>query len=206
MKAKEVRGVMRVLEGRPPVTAVGPLGGDTNSQRAERRRSSLNVEESEVPGFPTLHRFQKEDSSTVGIKDEQPWHRMAAFMLLAGRTNSEIAMAAGVKANTVTHLRAQRWFQDLLAVLANETGSDITGLLASEAQASLNKMIEIRDSTDDTVPERLRYQAARDIFELHHGKATQKIVSHTTHSSSAGKSPSEEMQEIVDQLAALREK
>lgn len=190
------------------VLGVGPRGGDLGNvnQYPERRTAMLNVNDSGVNGMPGLHRFQKADTATMGTKNEQPWHRMAAFMLLAGRTNSEIAMAAGITPQTVCNLRAQRWFQDLLAVLANETGSDITGLLASEAQASLNKMIEVRDSTDDTVPERLRYQAARDIFELHHGKATQKIVSHTTHSSSVGKSPAEEMQEIVDQLAALREK
>lgn len=179
---------------------VGPNGGDLNraALQPEYRRSSLNAKVSDS-GLPLLHRFEREDSATCGRKDEKPWHRMAAFMLLAGRTNSEIAMAADVTAPCVSHIRAQRWFQELLAVLANETGSDITGLLASEAQNSLNVMVEMRDTAKS---ERTRYQAAKDILELSHGKATQTIVSSVSHTTHA--SPSEEMESIQQQLAGLR--
>ena len=167
----------------------------------ERRTARLNAECETATGLPELHRFSKEDSERHGLKNEQPWHRMAAFMLLAGRTNSEIGAAAGVTPTTVSVLRSQRWFQDLLAILANEAGSDITGLLASEAQASLNLMVEIRD--DDELPARIRYTAAKDLLELSHGKATQKVVSLVSHSVSH-KSPDEEMQEIQQELANLR--
>jgi hypothetical protein len=46
---------------------------------------------------------------------------MAAYMLNAGRTNSEIAIAAGVKAGEVGVLRQQRWFQELCATIADST-------------------------------------------------------------------------------------
>lgn len=180
--------------------ATGPNGGNLNNpaQQPERRRQPLNVEMKE--NGPGLHRgLEFKDSAVAGLGNEQPWHRMAAFMLLAGRTNSEIGMAAGVGANMVSILRGQRWFQELLAVLANETGADITGLLASEAQASLNKLVELRDNAES---ERIQMSAALALLEHANGKPTQKIissVSHTTHSS-----PSEEMDSINQQLAALR--
>lgn len=188
-----------------PKEDVGPRGGDLNHPNGKReyRIQGLNVAGGEA-GMQ-LHRFERPETTVVGRRDEQPWHRMAAFMLLAGRTNSEIALAANVTPIAVAHIRAQRWFQELLAVLANEAGQDIMGLLQSEAQASLNKMIEIRDAVPTTpsiASDRLSYQAAKDLLELAHGKATQTVISsisHTTHVD-----PSEEMADIQQQLAALR--
>lgn len=180
----------------------GPKGGNLNNpnQQPDARRTAFNATHDDQ-GRLLLHRKEDfVDTAVAGTQNEQPWHRMAAFMLLAGRTNSEIAMAAGVVPSTVSHLRAQRWFQELLATLSNEHGADLTGLLQSEAQDSLNVLIEMRDDT--TLPARLRYQAAKDLFELAHGKATQKIVSSVSHTTHA--SPSEEMESIQQQLAALR--
>lgn len=180
----------------------GPKGGNLNNpaQHPERRNASYNATDT------GLHRSEGfRDTAGPGLKNEQPWHAMAAYMLLAGRTNSEIAMAAGVTPQSICTLRANRWFQEKLALLANEHGQDILGLLQGEAHASLQRMIEVRDAIYEKptiATERLAYQAAKDIFELAHGKATQTVissVSHTTHSS-----PSEEMESINQQLNALR--
>lgn len=179
----------------------GPRGGDlSRAAYPERRNAHLNN------GDTGLHRHEGfEDKSVTGLKNEQPWHAMAAYMLLAGRTNSEIALAAGVTVAAVAMVRSQRWFQEKLAILSNKEGDDILGLLRSEATASLNKMIEIRDAVPETPSvayDRLAYQAAKDIFELAHGKATQTVVSSVSHTTHA--SPSEEMESIQQQLAALR--
>jgi len=91
------------------LSGVGPKGGNTNNPNLspEFRRKTLNIDILPTGGIG-LHRFEKDDSATVGRKNEQPWHRMAAYMLNAGRTNSEIAMAAGVAPETVSQLRANK--------------------------------------------------------------------------------------------------
>jgi hypothetical protein len=183
---------LKVLNGEK----VGPRGGNLNNpkQYPEARRSGFNGEITE------LHRFEKDhDSALCGIQNEQPWHRMAAYMLLAGRTNSEIAMAAGVVPTTVSLLRAQRWFQQLLATIANKAGDEIIGILQSEAAASVQKLVELRDCAES---ERVQLSAAQTLVEQAHGKPTQKILSHSSHTSY--QSPKEELDEIQRELAALR--
>lgn len=176
---------------------LGPRGGDLSNEKnvPQHRQAGLNAEALE--GGPGLHHFV--DTASMGLKNEQPWHRMAAYMLLAGRTNSEIAMAAGVIPQTVCILRAQRWFQELLATLANERGSDILGLLDSEAAASIATLVEIRD--DPEAGARARLSAATTLLEQAHGKPIQKIISHSTRSNA---SPQDEMAEVERELANLQ--
>lgn len=178
----------------------GPKGGNLNNpaQQPEARNAPFMGEVREN-GTLGLHDLRDHDSAAAGRYQEKPWHRMAAFMLLAGRTNSEIAMAASVVPGTVSTLRAQRWFQELLATLANEAGADITGLIASEAQNSLNKLVDLRDGA---ASERVQLAAAQALLEHAHGKATQKTISLVSHSTFD--SPSAEMESIQQQLAVLR--
>lgn len=182
---------------------VGPKGGSPNDPLyyPERRNSPLKVEH--LPdGCIGLHRGARStEVSVAGLKNEQVWHRMAAFMLLSGRTNSEIALAANVTVQQVSNVRSQRWFQELLATLANETGADITGLIASEAAASLEKLVQLRDYAES---ERIQFGAALALLEQANGKPTQKVISSvTTHRAS---SPTEEFAQIEQELAALRSK
>jgi hypothetical protein len=176
----------------------GPRGGnlDNPRQQPEARRAPLNTKP--VEGQPGLHTFR--DTAQKGVLDEKPWHRMAAYMLLSGRTNSEIALAAGVEASWVSNLRAQRWFQELLAVIANDNGQAMKGLVDSEAQAAFNRIVEI--AQDEEVGARVRLAANQLIVEHSMGKPTQKIISHSTHSVS--RTPADEMAEIQQELDALR--
>lgn len=175
--------------------SIGPRGGatETEAMKPDWRRAGFN-------GGPDLmlHRFEKPDTATVGKKDEQPWHRMAAFMLLAGRTNSEIAAAAQVTPALVSHLRSQRWFQELLAILANEAGEAVTGVLAAEALASVEKLVALRDGAES---ERTQLSAALALLEHANGKPVQKVLSSSVH---VHASPQEEMDAIQQELAALR--
>lgn len=179
--------------------ALGPRGGNLENpqQNPVWRQSKNNATIQPETGLPALHRF--EDTAASGFKNEQPWHKMAAFMLLAGRTNSEIALAAGVHPNTVSILRAQRWFQELLATLANEAGQDILGLLASEAAASVEKLVTLRDTAES---ERVQLAAATTLLEHANGKAVQKVISHTSHS--VYRSPEDELRAVEEELNALR--
>lgn len=177
----------------------GPRGGKVDEYLAHWRRSGHNGKPLDNGGLG-LHRFQRNDSATVGQKDEMPWHRMAAYMLNVGRTSSEIAIAANVDIASVSHLRAQRWFQELCATIANNAGEELIGAVQSEALDSLNTIIEIRDTAES---DRVRLTAAITILEHAHGKPIQKIVSDISHR--VAQNPQDEMDAIQSELAAIRQ-
>lgn len=184
------------------VKNLGPKGGDVDriSKRPEARRSGLKAEVLPNGGLG-LHRFGPfVDKADLGLKNEQPWHRMAAYMLNAGRTNSEIALAAGVTPQYVSHVRANRWFQELCATIANENGEEVLGALNSYTLEAIEGIHEI--ASDPETPSRVRLSAYTTLLEQAHGKPTQKIVSDISHS--VKRSPTEEMTEIQQELAAIR--
>lgn len=181
------------------LNGVGPKGGNTNNPNLapEFRRKELNI--SLLPtGGMGLHRFEKSDSATVGRKNELPWHRMAAYMLNAGRTNSEIAMAAGVVPETVSQLRANKWFQELCAVIANTEGEEVVGAIKSEALASVNMLVSLRDGSEN---DQVKLAASRTILEHAQGKPIARIVSASSHTTYA--SPEDEYHALQTELAAL---
>lgn len=178
----------------------GPKGGDLTRGNPAWRNSPLQTEP--LPdGGASLHRFERPESATNGRKNEQVWHRMAALMIISGRTNGEIAMAAGVHVGVVSHLRAQTWFQQLLATLANEAGQEVLGALRSYA---LEAVEGIHDLAVHAEKESTRLNAHRTLLEHATGKPIQKTVSEISHSVS--RSPSEEMQELQTELALLRKR
>lgn len=182
-----------------PDNSLGPQGGNLENPKRlpEARRSPLNAEM--IDGLPTLHRFERPDAAVNGNKNEQPWHRLVAYMLLAGQSRKEIAAQAQVAPETISHLRAQRWFQELLAVLANEQGKDIMEVVKSEALASVETLVEIRDDAEASARNRL--SAAVALLEHAVGKPTQKVVSSST---VTHLSPADEMAKIQEELRIMR--
>lgn len=181
---------------------LGPQGGNLNNPRQapEARRSPLNAQLDPFSGLPQLHRQDGfKDTAANGRQNEQPWHRMAGFMLLAGRTNSEIALAAGVSPQSVSQLRANRWFQELLATLANHEGEPVLGLIRAESLASVEKLVSLRDFADS---ERVQLAAATTLLEHAQGKPTQRVLSvSATTTFSDEKS---ELENIQAELRAIR--
>lgn len=180
-----------------PANVVGPHGGDLENpaQHPERRNASFNGSISHG-----LHRFVKSDDvAAMGIRDEQPWHRMAAYMLNAGRTNSEIAMAAGVKPGEVSILKSQRWFQELCATIANNDGEEVLGAIKAEALDSIKKLATLRDCAES---EAVQMNCAKTLLEQANGKPFQKIISDVTTRRTA--SPKEEYDQLTSELANLR--
>lgn len=179
----------------------GPRGGDITriDLNPVGRKAHLNARVDPATGLPGLHYREFTDTSVRGREKEPPWARMAAFMLLQGRTNSEIGMAGNVHPDTVGHLRAQRWFQELLATLANEDGEASLGLLRAEAVASIEKIVELRDGAEN---QRVQLAAAIFIAEQVNGKAVQKTMN--LNANTTFDSPDAEMRSIQEQLAALR--
>lgn len=181
---------------------LGPQGGNLENpiQQPEARRAPFNAAIDPNSGLPQLHRQNGfTDTAVFGRQNEKPWHRMAAFMLLAGRTNSEIALAAGVDPTTVSQVRANRWFQELLATLANHEGEEITAVLRAEGLASVEKLVYLRDSADS---ERVQLAAASTLLDHAAGKPTQRILS--VSASTTFKDEREELDAIQAELRAIR--
>lgn len=181
--------------------AVGPRGGALDQYNPHWRTQEFQPTITSN-GEKGLHRFVKDhDTATQGFKNEQPWHRMAAYMLNAGRTNSEIAMAADVSVIQVSQLRSQRWFQELCATIANENGEEILGAIKSHVLDAVQTVAEIMNDTD--APASVRHNAAKTLIEQGAGKPIQRIISSVSHSST---DPKSEYDEIMKELEALRPK
>lgn len=179
---------------------LGPRGGDVNgTMKPDSRRAHLNARVDPATGLPGLHRKEFVDTATNGRDNEPPWAHMAAFMLLQGRTNSEIGMAAGVHPTTVSTIRAQRWFQELLATLANEDGEAGMALMKAENLASIQRIVDLRDNSEN---ERVSLSAAQFIVEQVQGKAVQRNMN--VNATTSFSSTTEEIASIEEQLAALR--
>jgi hypothetical protein len=193
-----------LLEFEPPVGAkkTGPKGGNLdNPAQSDYRRSPLNAPVNEQ-GVRKLHTNEKNgwrDTAVCGIMDEQPWHHMAALGMLAGRTNNEIAQAAGVTATYISNLRAQRWFSEKLALLANEQKNGLIQLLNGAAVPALERIVQMAESSEN---ERVKLAANITLLEHAHGKAVQKVVG--VHATANFSSPQEEMETIQRELADLR--
>lgn len=179
-----------------PSPTVGPRGGDLTAATHPREWRTASLKD-QATG---LHRFEGEfkETTVVPVKNEQAWHLMAAYMIVAKRTNSEVAMAAGVDVNTISRLKAQRWFQERLAQIANEEGEEVVGVLKGEALASVMKLVELRDHAES---ERVQLTAATTLVEHANGKPTQKVISHSVRHNL---DPKEEYDELMRDLEALK--
>jgi len=179
-----------------PLKVIGPNGGNLFDDRlnAERRRADFNG------GETTLHRFERNDVASRGLKNEQAWHRMAAYMLLAGRTNSEIALAANCSIVEVSQLRSQQWFQQLLGTIAANEGEAVIGAVMSEALASVETLVELRDDLNQRGATRLG--AALALIEHAVGRPVQKTLTAKVHN--PYRTPQEEYAELKQELEGLK--
>ena len=146
-----------------------------------------------------LHRFERTEAATGGRKNEQPWHRMVAYMLLSGNSVKEIAIAADVTPSTISQLRANRWFQQLLTKLSRSEGDQVLGLIKSEAVASVEKLVSLRDRADS---DRVQLSAAQTLLEQAVGRPVQKNV--VAKSDRTGLTPQEEYEILMQELEALK--
>ncbi len=185
----------------PPLQLTGPRGGNLNNpqQNPEARRTPFQPIQLADSSMPGLHRGKEfKDVATFGLVNEQPWHRMAALMILNGYTNVEIAMSAKVKPGEVSILRSQRWFQELLSQIANDKGEEITGILEGY---STDAVEQIHDIMQNAESDRVRLSAAITILEQVRGKPKQFIQSETR----TGKlDPKTELEELERDIQALQ--
>lgn len=108
------------------------------------------------------------------IIEEQPYHRQAALALSLGADTREVADALGVTPQAVRNWLKEPWFQQRVALFLREHGRDLTQLFAAEAFASLNVMVELRDSPK--VSAAVRNNICQHILDRHLGKPTQHVA------------------------------
>lgn len=179
---------------------VGPRGGDLTHPRLQaqyvRDFDEDGLAEDRIP----LHRAENGLRSAMpAIKNEQPWHRMAAYMLLNNCSNVSIAEAANVTPQSVSILRSQPWFQQLLAELSARKGDDITSVIQSYALEAVEGIHTIAVSAES---DRVRLSAYTTLLEHAQGKPVQKNLN--LNSSVSYSSPEEERRELEAQLEAIR--
>jgi hypothetical protein len=89
------------------------------------------------------------------VLNEQPWHRSAAYALLQGKTNKQVAATFDCDPATVSLLRQQSWFRRLIAELAQESLDDgFLGLLQGGANAAIEELTCMLSDTKVPAPTR----------------------------------------------------
>lgn len=185
-----------MLEPETTPVILGPKGGNVMQPHLHPQWRNAKLDDS-VTG---LHKFNNEhDAATHGLKNEQPWHLMAAYMVNAGRTNSEIAMAASVSAAHVSHVRSQKWFQQRCAQIANDFGEEVIGAVKGYALEAVEKIADLMKSAES---ERVQLSASQILLEQAQGKPNQKVISHFT---TSNLDPVEEVDQIKRELAAIQQ-
>lgn len=167
-------------EVKPP--RLGPRGGliDNPRYHPENRNAALNapaLQDKDGARIVGLHDPRVQDTTRPGIEREQPWHRMAAHMLNRGFTNKDVADAAEVNVNSVSTLRAQRWFNELCVELAEDKEKVIRARLNGYALDAVEEIAKIAFSTDEEIPTRVKLTAQTTLLEHATGKPTQKVLS-----------------------------
>lgn len=172
----------------PKPYRLGPNGGNIDNPvyHPQNRNAALNANIIETPDgqkIVGLHDPRERDSARQGIECEKPWHRMAAHMINRRFTNAEVADAAEVSVDSVSTLRAQRWFNELCAVLAEDKGSAIKARLDGYALEAVEEIhaiatdLRVDEDGKPLTPTRVRLAAHTTLLEHSQGRPTQKVLS-----------------------------
>lgn len=181
----------------------GPYGGrlDHEPSQPDARRASFQPVDTDDPEILGLHNATDwHDTSVGGIYKEQGWHRMAAYLILEGKDNKEVARIAQVNPATISHLRAQRWFQELLSRLAADDHQAVHAAMQSHALAAVEKVAFLMENSES---DRVQAQCALALIEHTQGKPVQRIHSVHEKGRTFG-SPQEERDSLMQQLSELR--
>ena len=211
-------GASNVLEHLTiPAPRRGPNGGnlDDPARYPDRRNAPLNapvIETADGERIIGLHDPREQDTCAIGVLKESPWIRMAAHMLNRGFTNVEVAEAAGKTKDYISKLRAQRWFNELCATLAENKEATVRARLDGYALDAVEGIAEIAfdervdEKGNPIVPTRVKLDARRTLLEHAHGKPTQKVLSVTasTHFSSEKEEYDAIISELQSQLPSVQ--
>ena len=107
--------------------------------------------------------FRHARKARIGLIEEKPWHRQAAFMVLSGMNHKEISVRLSKSLASVSIALQQPWVKELLAQESARTGrSEIDEFLNKEVGPSLEKLRELRD--DSNISADVQRKAAVEIL------------------------------------------
>jgi hypothetical protein len=110
---------------------------------------------------------------------EKPVHTAVAYMLAAGRSRKETALASGLTETTITNLLGQPWFSKRLKEIADVAGKDmVKAFFEGEVMPSLAVLRSIRDDTSEKGATRV--SAINSILDRGLGKPVAYVESKTT--------------------------
>lgn len=131
-----------------------------------------SVEESSEGRSDALFNGKRSD---FAILSEKPEHRLIILLKAQGHSNVEIARLTGYTNPWVGQILRQPWARERLLAELNSVGRDsIASLLESAAADSVFKIIDIRDTAEDSG---VQLRASQDLLDRFLGKATQKVES-----------------------------
>lgn len=135
---------------------------------------SQHVGDNVLPLFLQGRGIKLEGEDVMEYK-EQPWHRLAAQMYAFGYNNGEIAKELDKNYQTVKNLIKRREFQAMVNTIIEERGigKDLMEQVKTEAIASLQTLVELRDNPK--VSASVRANIAMNILERNLGKVPQKL-------------------------------
>jgi hypothetical protein len=129
------------------------------------------------------------------LQQEKAIHRTAAYLIAAGIKPKDVAAELEVAESTVSNWLRQPWFQaNVNEILNDKFGGDITSMLKSAATTAV---LVTMDLMNNSIDERVRLGAAKDILDRFRGKPT-NFVHHTNHQIS--ETPDKEIQRLEAEL------
>lgn len=145
--------------------------------------------------LPEFHDTTKDPKYEV--KNEKPWHRILAYMLLQGTSQSACADYFGKSTLHISQVKKQPWFQKLLAELADlNFQSDVLGLLQSEAITAIATLSDLAQNAESETVKRSAASTLLENFLKHKPEPKPK----------ESKSPQQELDELNAELRALESK
>jgi predicted transcriptional regulator len=141
---------------------------------------------------PTFHGSKP---PVTEIQKEKAVHRLAAHMIASGARPKTVAAELDVAESTVSNWIRQPWFQaNVNQIIQDEFSGDITQMLKSAASSAV---LVTMDLMNNSVDEKVKLSAAKDILDRFRGKPT-NFVHHTNHQIS--ENPAEEIKRLEETL------
>ena len=117
--------------------------------------------------------FYNDRDPQYKLVSEKPKHRLMVYLAAQGKTNKEIGEQVGASPINVSNVLRQPWARERMQSEIRESGLDeLQALLRGEAQASVLKLVELRDNADS---EAVQAQCADKLLDRFLGKPTQPI-------------------------------
>lgn len=130
------------------------------------------------------------------LKNEQPWHRACAYMMLQGHSNKECAAYFEKTEGHISQLKRQEWFKQLITQLSDlHFDNDIAGLLQNAAFDAISTLNDLATGAES---ESVRRSAASDLLDKF-------LKSRPPEQPKPPANPKDELNQLDEEIARLKE-